>query len=305
MKKYGILTFVFILLWLALWGCGESAVQTGREVLPASWTKQSPDMRTISLNSYGVDRFLKRSLFGSQSSRVLVFFLSGFFAIVCLIVLRKITEGSKAAADPRWLWRDLLAVSLGLVMFWTAIPEGEPLQSGVLFMKDAALAAWILALGYARGIGPRELGLAPRRAAADGGLGIASALLLLPSIGVLVLAAVARTDSSAVPSDLHLPVPASVAEAWLSVLVLPFFEEILFRSFLYRFLRARLPQVASNGLTSVLFALIHGDAGTVGLARLLGSLLMCRLFERTGTVWSSLGAHAAFNAILLLGPALV
>ena len=64
-------------------------------------------------------------------------------------------------------------------------------------------------------------------------------------------------------------------------------------------------ELASNLLTSLLFAAIHGDAGTVGLARFLGSILMCRLFERTGAVWAGLGAHATFNCLLLLGPTLL
>ena len=303
MKKVLGLTVLFIFVACVLTFFGDGIVQFGRETLPLSWVAQSPDSRTVSLRTYGMDQFLQRSLFGPLDRRVLFLMSLGFYAVICLIVLQKILRGTALSAVPRWGWIDGVWVFIGVMIFWELIPAGVTLQTGSLLLKDAAVGIWILALGRSRGLGLRDLGISPEKSLKDTGLGIVSALLLAPALAVLVLIQGISAGPSFIPTDLTLPAPTSLASAWLAVLFLPFFEELLFRGFLYRLLRGRWPEILANLAVSLLFAAIHGSPISVGLARFLGSVLMCRLFERTGTLWSSLGAHASFNAILLLGPA--
>ena len=256
----------------------------------------------ISLKTYGVDQLVRQSLFGSIPRRTMFLALAGFYALIGLVVLRVVLQGSELIAEPRWKWRDLLWVFAGLMVFWELMPSGESVQTGELFLKDAAVGFWIASLGYVRGVGLREVKVSPFKCFSDLWTGVLSALLLLPTLSVLVLMGCLSGGPTFIPEELRMPAPTSIAAAGLSILILPFFEEILFRVFLYRLLRARWPELASNLATSLAFAAIHGDSGTLAAGRFLGSFIMCRLFERTGTVWSSLGAHAAFNTILLLGP---
>lgn len=302
MKKIVMLVVIFLAITVSLHKFGTQAVQAGKGILPASWTAQSSGTRVISLRTYGVDQLVRQSLFGSILRRAIFLALAGFYALIGLYVLRIVLRGSDLIAEPRWKWRDLLWVFASLMVFWEMMPSGESVQTGELFLKDAAVGVWIAALGYVRGVGLREVKVSPFRFFAHVWTGVLSALLLLPTLAVLVLMGSLSGGPTFIPEELRMPVPTSAAAAWLSILILPFFEEILFRVFLYRLLRARWPELASNLATSLIFAAIHGDSGTLAAGRFLGSFLMCRLFERTGTVWSSLGAHAAFNAILLLGP---
>lgn len=305
MKKFVGLPLIFIVLAFALWKFGGDFSQFARQTLPASWTAQHPEVRTVSLRTYGVDQLIRQSLFGSLPRRILFLCLTGLYAVVGLMVLRKLLEGSWLQAEPAWKWSDLLWAAAAVVIFWESLPEQGAVQTGALFLADGAVFLWICALAWANGYGPRQMGMVSGGIIREMGLGILSALLLLPALGVLVLAATLSAGPTFIPEQLTLAAPTSRASACLSVFILPFFEEVLFRGFVYRLLRARWPELLSNLSTSFLFAAIHGDGGLLAAGRFAGSFLMCRLFERTGTVWSSLGAHAAFNAMILLAPGIL
>lgn len=305
MKKTIALIALFAALCLALWGLSDSAVRAGRDLLPESWTAGGPGEKTVSLNLYGVDRFLRQSLFGPVSRRWMFLGLAAFFAVTGLVAIRALTGESRLETEPRWRWADLFWVFGAVMVFWECGAGPAEDSTGRLFLKDAAIGVWICALAAARGIGARAMGLSARDLMSAVARGVAASLLLIPTLAFLSLIALASAGPPGVVSDVRLPVPSSVAAAWLAALVLPFFEEMLFRGFLYRHLRARWPEVLANVGTSLIFAAIHGVAGSVGLARFVGSLLMCRLYEHSGSLWSPLAAHATFNAILLVGPKLL
>lgn len=302
MKNFLLLALVFTLLTAFLGLFGERTVQAGRRILPASWTVQSADNRVISLRNYGMDQFLRQTLFGPPARCAILFSIVGFFAVVGVVVFRSISRESELAVDPRWGWADLLWIFLGVVVFWEAIPDTDAISTGILFLQDASLFIWIWIVGISRGLRPRDWGLTVAGVFQGIGMGLICALLILPALALIGLCALVSGGPSGVPSDFMVPVPTSRAAAWLSVLILPFFEEVLFRCFLYRLLRARWPQWLSNLAVSLIFAAVHGVAGPAAALRFMGSLLMCRLFERTGTLWPGLAAHAAFNAMLLIGP---
>lgn len=91
----------------------------------------------------------------------------------------------------------------------------------------------------------------------------------------------------------------------MAVIVAPMAEEILFRGYFYGVIRrygGRLPAIFTS---SLLFAAIH-----VHLPSMLGlgtlAVILCLLYERTGSLWATITMHATFNtmtiAVLILWP---
>lgn len=303
MKRTVVVALAFVLLASALGVYGEHAVKTTREILPASWTVAGPVTRSVSVDKYGAGGFVRGVLFGSPARRNV--FLAALAAISLLFVYCAgiLTSGSGLRSDPQWAWTDVLWVVMGIAVFETVSPPGETVSSGMLCVRDTAAGVWIWILAWRRRIGVDDLGFNLRRLPPDVSRGVLSAILILPGLLLLVLAAAVREGPSSVPNIISLGVSRHRVDAILSILIIPFFEEVIFRAFLYRLLRARMPAFLANLVVSLLFAAAHWPMGGVVTAgRFAGSLLMGRLYERTGTVWSSLGAHAAFNAILLMGP---
>jgi len=90
------------------------------------------------------------------------------------------------------------------------------------------------------------------------------------------------------------------AERWpavlLGVLVIPFFEELLFRGFLQPLLVQNLHDRPGSVLTALLFGLLHGAAAGVPIfafALILGGLMLRT--QRLAACW---GVHALHNALV-------
>ena len=79
-----------------------------------------------------------------------------------------------------------------------------------------------------------------------------------------------------------------------AVILAPVFEEILFRGYVYRFLREGLPFWAAAGGAAALFGLAHGQLLWICYAAVLG-FLFCAVTERSGTLTLSVAAHLGFN----------
>ncbi|HTF91295.1 MAG TPA: CPBP family intramembrane glutamic endopeptidase [Planctomycetota bacterium] len=89
-----------------------------------------------------------------------------------------------------------------------------------------------------------------------------------------------------------------LAGALLAILVFPFFEELLFRGFLQPLFVQNLGDRGGVFLTSLVFALLHGDSAflpILALAILLGSLKL-----RTQRLSAPFAVHALHNAIVFL-----
>ena len=92
--------------------------------------------------------------------------------------------------------------------------------------------------------------------------------------------------------------------SFLTVLVAPVVEELLFRGVLYRFLKARLPGIMPLVLANALFGLIHWDL-TAFLPLCAAGMLFTWAYERTGHIAVPIICHACLNAntmFLLLLP---
>jgi membrane protease YdiL (CAAX protease family) len=88
-----------------------------------------------------------------------------------------------------------------------------------------------------------------------------------------------------------------------AVLVAAVYEEILFRGFVFGMLRPRLGFALAAAASSFIFALLHPPLFAMGPIFLVG-LVLCYVYERTGSLYYAMFYHALFNAVNLVGLAL-
>jgi membrane protease YdiL (CAAX protease family) len=93
--------------------------------------------------------------------------------------------------------------------------------------------------------------------------------------------------------------PATVAILLYAGVLAPFGEELVFRGVLFRALRARLPVAVAIVLSALAFALLHPYRAAIYQVALVG-ILSGWVYHRTGSLWPSILAHAAWNTMLTL-----
>ncbi|MDP2181374.1 MAG: CPBP family intramembrane metalloprotease [Actinomycetota bacterium] len=81
----------------------------------------------------------------------------------------------------------------------------------------------------------------------------------------------------------------------VAAVIAPVAEEIAYRGVLYPALRNRWGVTAAVALSSAVFALLHFNVVWLGLPIWILGMLLARLFERTGSLWPPIVAHALFN----------
>ena len=89
------------------------------------------------------------------------------------------------------------------------------------------------------------------------------------------------------------------ALAFGAVVMAPVAEELLFRSYLYRFLKNKFTLFSATFLTALLFAAMHGNLASLMPLFLLG-VLFARTYENTGNIVAPMVFHSAFNAFTIL-----
>lgn len=95
--------------------------------------------------------------------------------------------------------------------------------------------------------------------------------------------------------------------AFLVSVVVPLSEEVLFRGFFYNMLKGFLPIRLSMVLSALCFSLFHFDMAQgitnielISVIFLLG-LVLAWLYERGNSLWPSVGLHATFNFVSIIG----
>ena len=105
-------------------------------------------------------------------------------------------------------------------------------------------------------------------------------------------------------SDLTQNMPASSGNylilALLLVVLAPVAEEVFFRGFLFRLLRARFSSRATICMTAVAFAALHGSVVVLPWLLFMG-IVFGALVEITGSLYSSIMLHAMINGLTVLG----
>ena len=168
-----------------------------------------------------------------------------------------------------------------------------------------AVALMSFDLGIRRG-----MGLTLRRWRTGTVRGVIACLIALPAcLGLLllthyVLAALGIQIDPGHPllrTVRQTPLPWQVLICFMTIVLAPLSEEIVFRGLLQSMLRqyTRRPWVAIL-VTSVLFAAMHYQVWSTIPSLMLLSVMLGYNYERTGRLLPSIVAHAAFNAIFIL-----
>lgn len=188
------------------------------------------------------------------------------------------------------------ALLLGLGLRAAGVHIG--LGVGVMVI-DALLLASLLPLIRSRRLGRRDLGLRGTRPGAGAGLAVAALVVYLGLAAVWSLLVIhPATASQSFAKQLgiadHPGALAVVIDVFALALCAPVCEEIFFRGLLFRSLRNRLPLWAAALIAGSLFGLAHIGGyplDTIPVKMLFG-VLMCLLYERTGSLLPCIATHS-------------
>jgi uncharacterized protein len=197
-----------------------------------------------------------------------------------------------------------LVLAAGVEAAGRNVTAGGPpgLVIAATLIQDAALiaAAWLFASIWSNGLTPASFGLRPTalRSAAGWTLLTFIAFWILTAIYVKI---VGQPDQQELTRDLkdESSTAALIGYAVLLAFVAPLCEEFFFRGFVYGVLREKVGVVGGTILTGIVFGLVHvagSPIETVGVLVILG-MLLCILYQRTGSLLPCIALHAINNSI--------
>ena len=136
------------------------------------------------------------------------------------------------------------------------------------------------------------------------GLGIGLLTLFAYYIAVAIFATfVLEPQQEDIGSELGIggeSVLVAVVAVLLIVGLAPIAEELFFRGFLFAGLRSRWPLWAAALLSGVIFGLIHAPTGLTAVVPLSAlGVVLCWLYERTGSLWPCVMVHLINNSLAL------
>jgi membrane protease YdiL (CAAX protease family) len=223
-----------------------------------------------------------------------------------------------------WTWRDLAAGIGGVLvlLFLLAVAAyplldhyGEDTTGGRLTQALVNGAWYVLSILLIylvvrrRGGTWRDLGLRkpPRRDSRWLRLIGAIVLFLLSAyVAVTVYGVIVQTlgldflePNQQLPDDTYESDAVVIATGILVIFGAPVAEEVLFRGFLFAKLRMHLPFLLAAALSGGVFSLAHGDPGLIFPFTAVG-ILLAYVYQKTGTLWGSIGVHFCFNTITFL-----
>ena len=227
------------------------------------------------------------------------------------------SPGAEPAEAPSPPWRPsealvvgLIALLLGFVastfVFQATHDDGLQLVWSVLagsLSLSVATIVWVVLIH--RGA-LAELGLRTRRLLNDVAIGVVVGVFSYPLI-VLVLGAplyalislLAGGPVTPPRQEILPPRPDEVEVAVggvSAILVAPVGEELFFRGFLFGALRRRFGLRIAAVASAVPFALVHFYVLLMPLLLVFG-IVLAYVYERRGSIFASIAAHAAFNVV--------
>lgn len=96
-----------------------------------------------------------------------------------------------------------------------------------------------------------------------------------------------------------LPWPVRTAVFFIAIVVVPVFEEIIFRGILFPWLVRRAGFWLGVAVVSALFAAMHLHVPSL-LPLFLLSVMFCVAYARTRSLWVPIGMHACFNGVTII-----
>jgi len=103
------------------------------------------------------------------------------------------------------------------------------------------------------------------------------------------------TDPAPPPGS-DYPDLAHALAVLVAIVLVPIVEEFLFRGYLYGALKRGIGMVGAIGVTSLLFALIHGHVPSLAVFFVLAVCLGIA-FEKSGSLIVPMAMHSLFNAV--------
>ncbi len=218
-------------------------------------------------------------------------------------------------ADPPWKVKDvvvvfllyiLLVIGFGLLLGLAAgdyITEhlfAEFIISSAL--EYGGLIILICLISARRGAAWREFGFSLNNISSNILFGLISGIVLLFAV-TIVGDIIAQFWSEPVEDQYVVlllkeadSVGAYLLIALVSCLLAPFAEELFFRGFIYPAFRAKIGIWPAMTLTAVLFGAMHLDLFRL-LPLALGGFGLTWLYEKSGSIFTPMIAHAAWNTI--------
>lgn len=197
-----------------------------------------------------------------------------------------------------WLGLALLILLVGAYSF--AVFQFGKSQSMGLFIVatfEFILLIPIAAIFLFRNISWMELGLRPfDRKDLALGCALLAGVYVLVIINNRVMAALGATSQAEVASDMLGKINSPYLFAFTTVIVTPIAEELFFRGFLFKGFRQKYGWVNAMLLSSLFFALLHGQVAALIPTFLLGSLF-AYLYQRSESVFPGMFLHFIVNLI--------
>ncbi len=204
----------------------------------------------------------------------------------------------------------VLALVVGIILGIPAVIVDHPNSEGDLSSTANAFVQFATALGFlivpivlaSRGAVPiREaLGrLGVRR------FGIPSAFLWM-FVAVVAYLAIAIVYANVIGEPKQKDIAESFGTLPVQILLIvvaaPVSEEVCFRGMLYGGLREKLPRFAAALIGGLVFGGLHALTGLSAVPPLMVfGVVLCLLYEKTGSIWPGIMLHMLNNTFALLG----
>jgi membrane protease YdiL (CAAX protease family) len=223
-----------------------------------------------------------------------------------------------------WTWRDLgigIAGILLLIFILSSAaypfvehygedsPTGRFIGAVTNYVWFVTSVAFVYFIVRRKGAGWRELGLRPPPARESRWfrlLGAVILTLLSAYVAVIIYGIIARATGlgflepdQQIEDDTYDSSLVVIATGFVVITGAPIAEELLFRGFLFAKLRMHLPFLVAAALSGSLFSFAHLDTGLVLPFTLVG-IALAYIYEKSGTLWGSIGVHFCFNLLSFL-----
>lgn len=228
------------------------------------------------------------------------------------------------STQPLWRFRDGLmvlacAMAAYMALSWTHMAvvsetvgmeaylgSGDRLPMKVLVISQLSKAVALLGVLWLLGLALKglDLGAVGLRPATKGWLmaGVVAGVLFTATGFVLVKALIglAPAWSSMTQAPFHFGPATSwragAAFVVMTLMVTPFAEEVFFRGFLYKWMKGHRPVWLAALVSSIIFGASHIVPHQAVNAAVMG-LALIWLYEKSGSIWPAILAHAVNNAL--------
>ncbi|MEA2135663.1 MAG: protease family protein [Solirubrobacteraceae bacterium] len=226
--------------------------------------------------------------------------------------------GGTGSLGPVPAWAPLAAMFAGFVVATLAyvmiaagieagggnVTTGGPpgLVISATLIQDVALivAAVMFAGMWARGLTPASFGLRRVPLARAAGWTVLAFVMFWILTGIYI-SLVGQPDQQELTRDLRdeESLSALIGYGVLLAFIAPLAEELFFRGFVFGVLREKIGPAWGALATGIVFGLVHvagSPIETVGVLIILG-VLLCVVYQQTGSLLPCIGLHAVNNAI--------